>query len=275
LNFVYRRWPAAIRVLADDGLPTVPPFQEEVIYRVVRHFLLFRVRKTLKASSSSAMEERIFETWLRSEAARKVKLWWNSKDGWRSPVRFAGWSAMEIRDDLPRLDPYEVAHMRLPDDISTDPDVVLFQAWCQGVTREYFTESSGLKNNLQRAIKAGLRKFCASPWVTFALLAPWMRPVGVVFPSIGYLDTCIRLEHLLKYPYQASTGELRHIFESETFLTAKDRAWRNRKNSRTMNISGSWFVGGSPSQALGVNFKRSPVSHGREPVRTAPRKATL
>jgi len=157
---------------------------------------------------------------------------------------------------LPKMEPFEVAHFRLPDDISCDPDVVLFQAWCQGVMLRHLHDGSDLHRAHYTAVRRGLEKFARSPWVRFAVAAPHMQPVGLLFPPASYFETCARMEWLLKHPFEATDAEMHYIVASEMFRTAIIRAKKLRKGGDYMNPPGYWYPGGTISQGLGASLRR-------------------
>lgn len=182
---------------------------------------------------------------------------------WRSPREWAGYLAALSEVGLPRVFPFEVANFRLPDDISCDADVVLFQAWCQGWKKSNFSKANPLVDDYAASIRSGLKKFARSPWVRFALAAPHMQPIGVLFPGASYVDSSTRLSFLLENPFHATDAELELIFASAVYKAAYRQARDVRRLHDYLNPDGGWYVGGRLSRALGPHFKRGGIQPPR------------
>lgn len=259
LNFGYRRFPAALRVLGFPVLESMPCLSESEIYAAVRWWMRLDVKNTLARRGDVPESAEKLRVWLGYRENGAIRTWWKRHYAWRSPREFRGWTNIEAENGIPHIEPYEVANFRLPDDISCDADVVCFKAWCEGVHFRFMVKENPLKEGYPDAIRTGLIKFCRSPWVCFAMAAPYMQPTGVLFPGTGYIDSCLRLEWLLKHPYEASQGELRYILASEMFKAGrKHRRVASRRHDQEMRLipSGGWYVGGSIREALGPDFRR-------------------
>lgn len=262
LNFAYRRWPSAVRVLGHESIEGLPTWSEQEIYSIIRYWMEPARRKTLRRSESDPENASIFRDWLGETENKWIRSWWKHNSGWRSPREFPGYRKIEKQSMIPHVEPYEVANLRLPDDISTDADVVLFRAWCEGVMNRFIPPENPLKAGYRDAIRSGLVKFCSSPWVALALAAPAMAPTGVLFPEVGYFASSERMVKLVRRPYEATNGELEHILRSQMFLQARVGSAKIRAR-RALHLApaGEWYVGGAIRNALGPNFTRGGAHH--------------
>lgn len=181
-----------------------------------------------------------------------MNTWWASSWGWRSPREFSSYRSTEAQMCVPHVEPFEMAHWRVPDDVAGDMDVLTFVAWCQGVHGRHL--DMGRQHSI--SIRAGLRKLHRSPWFAFALAAPHMMPTGVLFRDTGYLDSCARLEFLLSNPYHATDAELARVLDSKMFRAGYAKARERRRRGGYMNPEGTWYVQCSRSKALGTWFRR-------------------
>lgn len=256
LDHRFRHLPASIRILAEGLVPELAERDEEEIYGVVRKLLEPGARTISRAHWEETWSFLWFMHWYREPAQNRLYRWWGSTKGWRAPQEFKGWHAIEDEWALPHVEPYEVANFRLPDDISCDEDVVLFQAWCQGVRDRDLGDRDPRHAACAESVRRGLVKFCRSPWVHFAIAAPSMFPIGVLFPPIGYLASCSRMDFLLKNPFSATTGELEAILGSQTFLVAREKMRKKRVRGDYIAPDGEWYVGGGIPKALGRHFRR-------------------
>ena len=198
--------------------------------------------------------------------------YWGGSGGFRAQREFEGYSSIHLNMNLPRIEPFELAAWKLTDDISTDADVLMLVSWAQGVTAGVIKKRPLHRDSYSVDLMAGLTKFHASPWVAFGLAAPFMRATGVAFPGIGYIDSCERLEYLLRNVHQASMTELAIIMRSQEYTKAYTKARRVRHTARPsfMNPPGAWYADGTP-RPFGDHFRRSGVRVGKE---EAKRKAT-
>lgn len=265
LHFAHRRVPAAIRVANPDALPRLAPQTEEEAFASARFWLDPERRRSIQRLKppNEAKHAQILQDWVLLPVNRPLVAWWKSPQAWRSPREFPGYRRRMESLGLPHVEPFEVANFRLPDDISCDADVVLFQAWCQGMMAAAFHKDNPLLPRHATAIRDGLGKFASSPWVRFSLAAPHMEPVGVIFPGSSYFDSCLRLEYLLSSPFSATDSELEHILQSGVYKIAEGKAKVLRKAGTYLNPNGNWYVGGSISRALGGAFRRG----GLQPVK--------
>lgn len=267
LHFAFRRIPAALRVANPDFLPYLGTFTEEHAYAAVRFWLNPDRRKRMTRPPGLDEPEHALRLrdWLIHPDNKIVLSWWNSSDAWRSPREFWGYSSNMAKMGLPHIEPFEVAHFRLPDDISCDPDVVLFQAWCQGwsiknwkrgKSYDKWEERPPLSENYPTAIRSGLQKFCRSPYVRFAIAAPFMNGAGVKFGEASLFDSGMRMEYLIRNPFMATDSELSYILTSPVYTDAFLRARVARKGGKYLHSDGGWYAGGSINRSLGSNFKR-------------------
>lgn len=256
----YRRFPAAIRLLGAHEIWACPLLNEHDVFFATR-FLVSSGRRTVvhKVGSddtwpTSAVDLRHF---LR-RVGKPLVAWWISPYGWRSPREFMGYHMLENEIGAPHIEPYEVAHLRLPDDVSMDLDVVLYQAWCQGVVvRQIRGPNKELyQDGHHDAIRRGMVKLHRSPWFMFALAAPAMSPNGILLGDAGLFDSALRMEWLLKHPYEATDAELAAILNSPGFASGYDRARKRRSRGYAINPDGWWYANGSLRDALGIQLRR-------------------
>src|SRR5688572_5576472 len=168
LDWSVRRWPAAIRILGRKEIHRIERMSESDIYAATS-FLnsATRRRNAFTEPITDEWPESAIKlaTWMRAlPRGRKLRTWWISQWGWRSPTEFPGWQHSEKQLHLPHLEPYEVAKFRIPDDIAMDLDVVMFVAWCQGVSFRMY-RSDELQIIHKRAVRRGLLKYHMSPWI--------------------------------------------------------------------------------------------------------------
>lgn len=266
-----RRWPSAIRILGKAALPYLKAIPEAEAWAALRELMEDSRRRTLGHGELIVKEgdyKAYVEDWLCSAENRLLRRWWKSFEGWRSPREYTGYRALESRNKLPHFEPAEVARFKLPDDISLDEDVMLFQAWCQGLQVESVLHLYRPAEHKER-IREGHYRFATSPWIMFAIAAPLMEPTGILFGEHGYLQSCKRLETLLRLPFTATTGELEVIFRSPSFLAARERAKKLRASGDYWSPNGNWYVGG--------RFSFLPLRRGGEWTKASAgkRKSTL
>lgn len=248
-----RRWPAALRILGMGHTMALPRMSEEDVWSGVKELIRPGVRTSLRRlGPDPARPENVQSVleWVLSVPG--MNTWWASTWGWRSPREFATYRLLEGQISAPHMEPYELAHWRIPDDISGDMDVLLFAAWCQGVHGRHLD----LGREHTSALRNGLKKFHGSPWVMFALAAPHMQPTGVLFKDTGYLDSCARLEFLLANPFLATDAELSRIMGSRMFQIAIKTARKLRRKGEYMNPDGTWYVQCRRYLSLGPGFRR-------------------
>lgn len=260
-----RRIPSVLRVANPETVQFLGKLNESTAYAAVRYWIEpSRISKIHQKPPDGAPEHAVLlQSWAVYPGNGAILAWWRGKrdtghgrTAWRSPREFVGYGSRMKEMRLPKVEPFEVANFRLPDDISCDADVVLFQAWCQGFQHHHFAKDNPLKERYATAIRSGLEKFCRSPWVRFAIAAPFMEAVGVMFPGHSYFDTSMRMEYLLQNPFHATDEELKHIMMSSTFTNGFNQARAARRGGRYLSPSGGWYAGGSLRQALGTDFKR-------------------
>lgn len=261
-----RRWPAAMRVLANETLYELPKPAEDALYREVRKLMHRDVSRTLLRTELNALALTPFGKellrWMRKPSQRRLMGWWRSTRGWKSSREFNSYRPLESRSGLPHVEPFEVANRRLTDDIAMDHDVVTFQAWCQGVQNKDL-EGSPFGKRHHETIRAGLVKFLSSPWIMFTIAAPFMQPTGVKFPGQGYIDSCMRIDWLIRHPLEATDGEIEHIMSSRMFEAGYAAARKARRSGKYMNPNGTWYNNARISLALGDPFRRGGVWFGR------------
>lgn len=261
-DWTVRHIPAAIRVLGTFSAIGLPRMAEDESYLAVRALTADQIRR--RVDRPPRLDEQEFPAatlamlrWLTmvEPAAR----WWKSTSGWRSPREFRGWRTIERQHNFPHVEPYEIAQMRLPEDVSMDADVVLLQAWCQGIS--HINQKAKLQftheafQNFTERTAAGLVKLHRSPWFMLALAAPHMAPMGVLFGDYGLLRSAERMETLLHHPYLATDGELECVFRAGTFAAGYQKAAKVRERGEYTNPDGGWYALHT-KHALGVYFRR-------------------
>ena len=256
LDWTLRHLPAVIRVFSLGQLVPPPRMSEAEAYEAVRELTDQRIRQKIGRSRFRQpwMKDHTFQlaTWLRlSPLALK---WWKSHWGWRAPKEFVGWRLEE--DGRAHIEPFEVATLRLPEDVVMDADVILLQAWAQGFTGRFMPHLTvATWAPWESSIRAGLRKLHASPWVQFAIAAQNMAPVGIDINGTGVMASAVRMEALLRHPFTATLGELEFILATEFFRAGYERARRQRRAGRVVLPDGGWYACGRAS-ALGQWFHR-------------------
>lgn len=125
--------------------------------------------------------------------------------------------------------PHEVAHFQLSYRLRSDFHVVWAIAALQGMRGKYahnywpfgLEGTAGKYHQLTMDyVSDGVAKVLSDPWVRFALAAPWMTPYGVDFGwEAGFTGSVNRMLYLLKWPFQATEGEIAAVMESQTFQT--------------------------------------------------------
>jgi hypothetical protein len=246
-----RRYPSALRLLGRLEQDRAPQVRETDLFYYLRHAILPRHRRTMGEDLEPSIQPE-FRRWAAS--VKPIVSWWKHADSWRSPRETTWYRELEGNKSLPHLEPAEFAQFRLPDDISLDADVVAFQAWCQGVCFERMRAFELYGVHAQKHVQDGLLKVHASPWIRFALAAPLMQPIGVSLPGLGFLDSGVRMQELLKRPYRATDAELAVILRSPGYLVAYDDARRSRKRGGVVNPKGEWYACNQRSP-LGVGFR--------------------
>jgi hypothetical protein len=254
-----RRWPAAIRLLGRRATDAIGRPAESGMWDAVR-YLIHPTRRTIvnrlgRDPERDDLTQTVLE-WITRRENSKLTSWWKSTWGWRSPREFPNYRKLENHIGVPHIEPYEIAFLRIPDDVSGDLDVLLYVAWCQGVLGRHIEHDEEIAKDHYRSIRKGLMKLHRSPWFAFALAAPHMQPVGVLFKGAGYFDSCERMEFLLRQPYQATDNELARILPSSMFAAGYESAKQARKGGEYMQPPGTWYVNGSRTGSLGVNFRR-------------------
>lgn len=264
----YRRWPAAVRVLAREDMGRLPVLSEVEVFVALRRLASREQARSVRTVDrmTKPEPERSIVAFLQ-EPKSKLGRWWSSAGAWRSPREFASYGRVEGTVSAPHLEPYEIAHRRLTDDISCDHDVVVFVAWCQGVSGRDVAHDEILGRYHQRALRAGLRKLQASPWTAFSLAAPFMAAVGVMFRGASYFDACARMAYLLDHPLEATDGELEQILQTPAFRAAYAKARKARKRGAYVNPAGQWYVGGRIESALGASLRRGALHLGQRGAR--------
>lgn len=265
LHFAFRRWPAAISVLCFSNLEYAPLMDEEHIWASTRYFIDPERRRrvtTFKIPDDQPENHRQLQEWVKDRGNARLRYWWSSPEGWKSPhERIRSFRSTLERLHFPHLEPFELANFRLPDDISTDLDVIILIARCQGVQRKHLTRDSELETAFIEATARGIEKFCKSRWVQLAIAAPFLRAngsIGVLFPGSSYIDSIERMRHLSRHPFQATEGELDIICANAVFRATFEQARRARAQGAYVNPPGYWYVGGTLGGALGQNFRRGP-----------------
>lgn len=251
-----RALPAAIRLWSQKGHS--PNMTEKEAFAAVRNLIRpgVRTRRIQPPRDDNAPNTRklMMWLWLRERAAK----WWASQWGWRSPIELPGWRELERELGAPHVEPGEIARLRLPEDIVLDLDVVILQAYCQGVTGRWISQIPELDlegRTPQAAVFEGLRKFHRSPWIRFALSAPHLQPVGFRFPKSTFSESMLRMDAILRDPYKATDGELEHIFGNYVWEIAYARAAGRRSRGGTRLQPGPWYSCGM-AEPLGPHFRR-------------------
>lgn len=259
-DWTVRHLPAAIRVLGTFSGIGLPRMGESESYHAVRALTDERARRRvdrLRFAPDDREATWAMVRWL--SMVEPAARWWKSTSAWRSPREFRGWRTLERQHNFPHVEPYELAQMRLPEDVSMDADVVLLQAWCQGVM--HGNQKSKLQvtheafSPFTERTAAGLVKLHRSPWFMFTLAAPHMAPMGVLFGDYGILRSAERMETLLSHPYLATDGELEAVFRAPTWSTGYDRARTKRERGEYTNPDGGWYAL-NHRHALGLHFRR-------------------
>ncbi len=266
LHHAYRRIPSALRLLKPELLPSLLVMSEEESHAAVRFWLDPVRRRTIHRhpGSTAPTYAQDLQQWVTMKGNRHLLSWWKRPYAWRSPREFVGYGVLTRSLGLPHTEPFEIAHFRLPDDISCDSDVVVFQAWCQGLMLPAFPEDSPFREAHSATIRRGLSKFARSPWVRFSLAAPFMSGAGIILPPASLYDSAMRMEYLIRNPLHATSGELEHILASSVFDIAYRKARLARRHGKLTNPDGGWYVGGSMSRALGPHFRRGGLQPKKE-----------
>lgn len=250
--FHMRRWPAALRILASEKQLEAPIFDEDTIWRLTRHWLAPERKRVLRKAPWPTDEDERFVMWVLN--TKGIYSWWSSSASWRSQREVQGWKALESELGCPHLEPFEIAQLRLTDDVSMDADVVLLAAWCQGLPKERVADMAVYRDH-RKCILRGLRKLHQSPWLAFSIASPWMRPTGVLFPGASFVDASLRMERLLKNPLMATDTELPHILSSPGFKVAYRNATAARRGGGYILPAGPWYACGMATP-LGEHFRR-------------------
>lgn len=274
LHFAYRRVPSVLRVANPESLVYFPPMTEDEAFASVRFWLDPARRAKIRRPASPAEPEHAqkLQEWVCRPENKGLMSWWTKPDAWRSPREFWGYGAGMENMGLPHVEPYEVAHFRLPDDISCDADVVLFQAWCQGWAFKAWQrgrkkvegeDPHPITKDYAMAIRNGLQKFCRSPYVRFALAAPYMNGAGIQFTGASLFDSAVRMEYLVTSPFMATDQELHCILTSPVYDVAFRRARAARRKGQVINPPGGWYAGNAIPRALGAHFRRGGLQPSR------------
>lgn len=245
-----RRWPAAIVCLSTSaGNP--PMVDEETAWRLTAQWSPPQVKRIFHRTPPKGDAERGFFEFVTGH--KPLIQWWRRSHSWRVPRTFRGWRQVEFELEAPRLTTWEVARLRLTDDISTDFDVVNLVAYCQGVNPQTLSQAHGLDDPWE-SMASGLRKLQSSPWFIFTLSAPFMQPTGVHFPGVPFTDACMRMAQLIKNPHQANDEEIMHIVRSPSLKSAYREAIHLRRGDKYAMRAGPWFALGKVNP-LGPHFK--------------------
>ena len=259
LDWTSRHQPAALRLFGSLSRLGMPRMSEAQAFAAVRALTGPGARgriDRLRAPPDGKEETWSLITWLRTNDP--ACYWWRSQWGWRAPREFRGWRIFENDRHLPHLEPVEFAQFRLPEDIVLDIDVVLLQAWCQGVTGRFLdklAETHEPVRGWREGLFEGLRKLHASPWFRLTMAVPFLPPVGITLGSAGVLGSVERMQQILHHPYTASLGELDAICKTATFEMAYRKAVVSRRKGEVTAADGGWYVEGH-KHPLGVWFRR-------------------
>lgn len=249
-----------MRLLCVSNQGAFEHLDEETAWRLARKFSDPKVKRILQRVKAENETERKFIAAVR--AIPELRSWWKSSQSFRSPRTFVGWKQIEAELNAPHLEPYEVARLRLGDDISMDADVVAVCAWAHGVEREWAGRFDTWREH-SACLRSGLRKIHTSPWIALILAAPFMAPAGVFFPGHGMMESALRMERILKNPWTATDGEIGHILNSPTFKAGYDRARQVRRQGGYVLHAGPWYACGL-ANPLGEHFRRACARTGRK-----------
>jgi hypothetical protein len=247
-----RRWPAAIRLLSHDTPMLIPQMDEATAWRLTRKFSHPKMKRVWQRHRPANDKEAAF---LELLAGSWVGKWWKRPESFRSPRVFRGWHGLERELGAPHLGPFEIAMLRLTDDIAMDADVLAIAAYSQGLEK-FWAARFPTWADWNRHLNEGLMKIHRSPWVAFALASHLMPATGVFFPNVSFFDSSLRMEYLLKNPFMATDGELPHILRSDAFRTAYRESARLRSRGGYSLPAGPWYACGM-TFPLGDHFRRS------------------
>lgn len=258
--------PAAIRLFSTTGF--TPAMDEKECFAGVRNLTVPSKRKNIvhfRPTRKNRPNTRKMLMWLYLH--EDATAWWKSRWGWRSPRELPGWHQVEHELGAPHIEPHELARLRLPEDVILDADVVLLQAWCQGVTARFLPKLADYDLAGQtpaQAVLVGLRKLHSSPWFRFFLSSHHMQPVGVSFPRCSFSTSTLRMDAILRDPYSATDGELEVVLGTYTFKLAYAKAATMRNHGHYMSPPGPWYSVGNPD-CLGPHFRRGGIHDWTEP----------
>lgn len=139
-----------------------------------------------------------------------------------------------------RIYPFELAHMRIPETLAYDDDVVWMMALCQGAIPNFANrflpdDHPEKKADYPSVVHAstaarGLEKYLTDPHVRFAIASPYMTQFGIDLGQ-SFTKNLSRVEFLLRNPYSASTGELEVVLNTPQFLTG----WAQATDAMSMS----------------------------------------
>lgn len=227
--------PSILRVYArsDEDFPRIPET------KVVRAFeSLFRdawVRNDmdLSAAPDGREETQVLLDYLLGGA--QLGSFWRRTD-MRTPSHMHGSTALMLKVAGCYIAFWELAHMRLPLRLRFDTDVILFQAFTQGLGLEEYRNVVHLDEGLvaefapERRLE-GLRKLIEDPWFQFMLVVPFLSQYGVIFPGAGFTNSIHRMERILYHPYSATIPEMEFIQGCAVYELAKTRMLKCRRRS--------------------------------------------
>lgn len=257
-----RTLPAAIRLFSTTGF--TPKMAEKECFASIRNLSVPSIRRGIRNARPTKKNrpntrKMLMWIYIHPEATD----WWRSQWAWRSPREIPGWRRVEYDLEAPHIEPYELARLRLPEDVILDADVILLQAWCQGVTSRWIAKLEDYDlggQTITKALLVGLRKLHSSPWFKFLLASHHLQPVGVTFPRCNFSTSTLRMDAILRDPYSATDAELEVVLGSYTYKLGYAKAASFRSHGQYMSPPGPWYSVGSPD-CLGKYFRRG-GAHG-------------
>lgn len=206
------------------------------------------------------------------------------RTGMRTPSHMHGSTALMLETIGCYISFWEIAHMRIPLRLRFDTDVILFQAFTQGVRLEEYRNIVHLDSEMVAEFAParrleGLRKLLTDPWFEFMLVVPFLPQYGFIFPGQGFTNSVHRMERILYHPYSATVPEMEFIKSNPVYDLAKKRLRTCRyrsdvdRPSLAIQPDGHWYY-----PYRGYSLRRKPLvdwaiwERGRtQPIREDPK----
>lgn len=251
----HRYLPSFLRLIAKyglDGMPA-PPNEREVVEALTTLWRDEAVRCNRRLEHTP--DDRQFSQELLDFINFSTYLdWYWRREGRRVPVMR---SHLEVEQELNcgHISRFELAHLRIPEHLAYDEDVLWMQAFFQGMDHRDLTKLlkmwGGTDIGGAASRTRGLYKLLSSPWVQFAMTAPFMHQYGQAFGDALYTENVARMQFLLVNPYRATEGELEAIQSTPFYRDArvvmlKTRSTKDSRDAgKTLHLPpGGWYMGG-------------------------------